>query len=337
MNITRIRKMILGTAAFLAAAQMAFSQPFAYSQNDLVLGFRKTGSHQANYEVVVDIGQGLNYLNLAAGTSTNVPNFTPAQLTTNTFPNLTFLNWSVLGFPNHLLSGYPNNTLWLTVPRANASVQSTAPGRLSFSAQQNISADIQSIFDGAVALSGQSSSNASYNNTVFVREPINDSENLTTFVGGLEDSTISTLQDTWPQNVEITTPSSFTSAVVSDFYELRPTGYSDPHTGSTTGDGYYVGYFTFNTNGTMTFTRATSYVAPPPMRLAFVRNGTTNTISFATTNGATYKLYYTNTSGIRQPTSTWPSPTATVTGNGATNSFTDVTSDTTRVYRVGAH
>src|SRR5207302_7696156 len=112
---------------------------------------------------------------------------------------------------------------------------------------------ISSIFDGAVYDSSLTASNANNNNTVLLREPINDSYNLSTFVSGRFDTTISTLQDTWIQNVEITTPSAFTSAVRCDFYELRPTGVTDPHTGQTSGNAYYMGYFELGTNGVMTF------------------------------------------------------------------------------------
>lgn len=338
-------KMILAAAGVLTMAHVAIAQPFAYKANDLLLGFRKTGAHQANYELVVNIGQGSNYVGMAAGSIVTVPNYTPAQLTPGAFPDLNFLNWSVLGNPDHSLSGYPNNTIWLTVPRANFATQTTAPQRFSPNAQQSISADISSIFDGAVQDSSLAVSNASFNNTVLVREPINDSYDLTTFVSGRFDTTISTLQDTWIQNVEITTASTFATTSLTnarcDFYEIRPTGQLDPHTGQTSGSAYYVGYFDLATNGVMTFTRSSGIVTPPPPppapTLAATRSGNTTTISFGTTNGATYTLYYTNAGGVTKPVATWPSMAGTVTGNGSTKQFTDTTTDTNRFYRVGAH
>lgn len=333
----RFGKMILTATVVLAAAVPAFAQVFNYQQNDLILGFRKTGTHQANFELVVDIGQGSNYTSLAAGASIPVPNYTTTQLTPAAFPDLNFLNWSVLGDPDHSLSGYPNNTLWLTVPRTSVGVQSTPPPRLTSSEQAAVSVDIASIFDNAVQESSLAAPNVTNNTATSVREPINDSYDLSNFVGGKSDPTISDLQDNWVQNVEITTPSSFTSAVRSDLYEVRPTGVVDPHTGQTSGNAYFVGYFELGTSGAMTFTRASVVVAPPATRLTMSRAGNTTTIKFPTTNNATYTLYYTNTSGLNKPTSTWPSLPGTVTGNGLTNQFTDTTTDSNRVYRIGAH
>jgi hypothetical protein len=92
-----------------------------------------------------------------------------------------------------------------------------------------------------------------------------------------------------------------------------------------------------NTNGTMTFTRATAYVAPAAPRLSLVRKGTTNMIMFGTANSATYTLHYTNAAGLGVATHNWPAVTTNITGNGLTNAFKDVTTDTNRFYRVIAH
>jgi len=124
--------------------------------------------------------------------------------------------------------------------------------------------------------------------------------------------------------------------VVSDLYQSVPTGSTDPNSGKTTGAAYYVGYFTLNPDGTMTFTRA-SAASPTQPVLTISRAGTTSTISLATANGTTYTLFYTNSSGLTQPVSTWPSSPTTLSGDGTTKSFSDTTSDPDRVYRVGAH
>jgi hypothetical protein len=62
-----------------------------------------------------------------------------------------------------------------------------------------------------------------------------------------------------------------------------------------------------------------------------------NTISFVTSNAVTYKLFFTNSSGLTAPVTNWPSLPGTITGDGTTKSFTDTTTDAGRVYRVGAH
>jgi len=155
--------------------------------------------------------------------------------------------------------------------------------------------------------------------------------------------TNSTLQGSWNQNnLEISTPASFTTCIVSDLYEVRPQTDSvgrpvtDPHTGQTTGPAYYVGYFQFCPDGTMTFFRASGSTPPPPPQLTVTRDGTTNYISFPSANGAVYTLYYTNSSGLTRPVSTWPNSPSTITGAGSFKTFTNSPGDAERFYRVGA-
>jgi hypothetical protein len=340
---------ILVTLGLAALSPSVGAQTFNYTNNDLLLGFRKTGTFQENYEVVVNIGKATNYLDAANGAVINVPNFSASQLTPDSFSSLNDLNWSVFGYVKtnlvNVLPGYVNNTLWLTVPRTSNNVQSVAPNRMSYSGQGTVAGYVNSIGSDAAYLS--SITTAGPDNTArFIREPINDPANLSSFMGGVFDSTASTLHDSWPQNVEITTPGSFSSgSVVSDLYEIRPLtdaqGHPvlDPHTGLTNGAAYFVGFFTFNSNGAMTFTRGsgTTPLPPPPTVLRISRAGATATIYFGTTNGATYTLYYTNSTGLAQPVNTWPSSPNTLVGNGATNSITDTSSDPNRFYRVGAH
>jgi len=161
---------------------------------------------------------------------------------------------------------------------------------------------------------------------------------LTFFIGDVGNPSIGDFKNL--PVVENITPSSFSSVSRSDFYRARPTGFADPETGLTTGPAFYLGYFSLNTDGTLTFTRATSTTTsplPPPPVLSIQRNGTTNTISFATTNGAIYKLYFTNVAGLKTQLTNWPSPSTNITGTGSASSFMDITSDTNRFYGVIAH
>lgn len=104
----------------------------------------------------------------------------------------------------------------------------------------------------------------------------------------------------------------------------------------------YQGYFTFDlSTGTphLTFTPAAApFSAPPPApTLSIARVGTTSTISFGTTNGATYNLLYNTLSGLTAPRSNWFPLGSAITGNGGTTNFTDITTDPGRVYTVTAH
>jgi len=340
-NYNMIRRLILLVIGLGFGLQICSGQPFVYKDNDLLVGFRKTGTFQANYELVIDIGQGTNYTQLAAGSSVGVPNFSPAQLS-DAFPstNLSNLNWSVLGDPRVSLSGYPASTLWLTVPRTNLTVKSTAPARLYKSLQQQTATQIASIFAGAAAISSTIGTANQDNTANLVREPINNDSDLTAFIGSQQDATASTLHDTWPANVEINTGTGFSGSTRSDLYEVRPIGALDPHTGLTNGAAWYVGYFEFKSDGTMSFTRATTNSIPPspppPPVLAIGMSGNSISISVATTNGATYSLYYTNAAGLASPVSSWSLFPTTITGDGSTKVFTDPAADVERIYRVMA-
>jgi len=334
---------VLGIAAMV---ETATAQPFTYTNNDLLIGFRKTGAFQETFEVVVNVGKAINYVQASAGTSFGVPNFTLSQLTPGSFANLNHLNWSVIGFSKtnltQVLPGYPNNVLWLTVPRSNPAVQTAPPFRVNYSANLGAATQINSIGVNGAFLSSQTASNQ-FNTASYIREPVNDARNLTAFMGGSSSSSDSTLDDNWLQNnLENSTPASFSSCIVSDLYEARPTtdalGHpvTDPHTGQTTGPAYYVGYFQFCPDGTMTFFRASGSTPPPPPQLTLTRTGTTNLISFPSANGAVYTLYYTNNAGLTRPLSTWPTSPTTITGDGSVKTFTNSPGDAERFYRLGA-
>jgi hypothetical protein len=333
-----IRRVIVAAAALVFGAQLCLSQPFLYQDNDLLVGFRKTGTFQANYELVVNIGQGSNYTRLTAGATVSVPHFSPRQLS-DAFPNtnLNNLNWSVLGNPRVSLSGYPASTLWLTVARTNPSVQSVAPARLFKSLQQQTATEIASIFAGAASISSTIGTSNQDNTATLVREPINNDSDLTAFIGSQQDGTASTLHDTWTANVENNTGTGFAGVSRSDLYEVRPIGALDPHSGLTNGPAYFVGYFEFQPNGAMTFTRATTNSTPPtppaPV-LQIGRIGNSTTISVGTTNGAVYTLHLTNSAGLFSPVSSWPVFQTTIIGDGTTKSFNDSASDPDRVYSI---
>jgi hypothetical protein len=329
----------------IAMPQTGSAQPFTYTNNDLLLGFRKTGGFAGTFETVVNIGKATNYVKAQAGTSFAVPNFNLSQLTPGSFGDVNHLNWSIFGYSKtnltSVLPGYVNNTLWLTVPRSAPGVQTAAPNRLGYASQGTVGVQISSIGNGGVYLSSQTASNQ-YNTAKFIREPANDPADLTANIQAVGDPTGSTFQDHWIQGVELSTPASFLSCLISDLYELMPLtdqqnhAVTDPHTGQTTGPAYYVGYFQFCPDGTMTFFRASASTPPPAPQLTVARNGTTNLISFPSANGAVYTLYYTNSSGLTRPVSTWPTSPTTITGDGSLKTFTNSPGDAERYYRVGA-
>ena len=359
LNISnRIRLAFLLGCALLTPGTPAQAQVFAPVNNDLFATFRKVTPYTESYEVVADLGQAGTFLNQAAGTTVTLNAFTPAQLTNGSFLNLNNLSWSVFGaYSGSGYVGYTNNTLWLTVPRANNATPSTAPTRLGFSTQQQVKSKMGSIWSvsgGAGYVSQQLAVSNQFNTPVFVRESLSAyaGNNLATWMAGVNDPTQGTLSDTWPStqpnsgNLENTTPAAFSaSSVRSDLYEVRPAvnasglAITDPHTG-TTGLAYYVGYFEFFSTGVMTFTRATATsTAPAAVTLSITRNSTThvNTISFPSASGVTYQLVYTSTAGLTTATANWTTVAGTISGDGTTKSFTDTTTDANRFYRVVEH
>lgn len=343
-------KIAIATAftGFLLAPDLS-AQTFAYSNNDLALGFRKTGIYQESYEAVIDIGSATNYVNLQSGTTIPVPNFTAAQLSPDTFSDLDFLSWSVIGFARtntiSVLPGYQNNTLWLTAPRSAPATQSAPPSRLSFGQQGAVVTQIKSILSGAAYLSSLSSAGPD-NTATFVIEPVNNTANLSSFIGSVVDSSGSTLRDTWPSQLETTTPANFAAASMADFYEVRPTvdpqgnPVTDPHTGQTSGDAYYLGFFTLNANGSMTFTRGSSTVItnlpPSAPTLTISRTDNSTHIALTTDKGATYTLYSTDTAGLAMPLTSWTALPTKITGDGSSKEFVDTSTDAIRFYRVSA-
>lgn len=110
------------------------------------------------------------------------------------------------------------------------------------------------------------------------------------------------------------------------------TFYNSTDTGAVTSPGT----FTLTSNGVLTFNLATS--APPAPRIVSVtRSGSNSTIYFTTANGFTYTLYYTNSAGLLTSVANWPKLSATVMGNGLTNSLSDTTSVADRFYAISAH
>lgn len=335
--------------ALMLLPEITNAQYFPYTTyGDTLACFRRPSN--PSYEMIVDISNILKYVQLPVGTVTNINYYSTNQLKDafSTFPDI---QWSVLAtFQGSIAwSNYPAYTVWFTLPRSSPGTPTTPPARQSTSFNTPIRSGILAVGSGANQISTALGTTNSDNNTQLVLEPVgpNDPSQLYTqytYSTHVEDPSDATVADFGGQlsfSVENNTGAPFSSAVVSDFYQSVPTGKVDPTTGLTTGNSTYLGFFTMNPNGTMTFTRQSSSVTnsppPPPPVLSVTRSGTTSTISFGTTNGATYTLYFTNSGGLKQPMSTWPSVSTNITGNGSMNSFQDITTDPNRFYRVGAH
>ncbi|HZR16493.1 MAG TPA: hypothetical protein VFE51_04135 [Verrucomicrobiae bacterium] len=362
MNKESIRQ--LGTKLIfvgaLAVPSLAQAQYFNIPGNgDLMAGFRKTGAHQGTNEMVVYLDNVTNLIKLPMNSTVTLKNLTATGQTDAFSSDLTFLQWSVfggvyLGDPwNTSLGTFPHATIWYTLPRTNSAVPSVPKPRIAATAQSGATVSMESIGNGANYISSilPGGTNAA-NNTTLVVEPYQKSYSqfyLTTFMGDPSNPTLGDLGGASINfNIEQTTPSPFTSTSRADLYESAPapggrpgnlTYYPDPITGSTTSV-YYVGHFDLSPTGVLTFTRepaGTQVTPPPPPSVNVAFNTSTSTISFGTTNGATYTVVYTNFSGLTAPRSSWPVLGAPIIGNGGTASVQDSFSPEGRVYSVIAH
>jgi PKD repeat protein len=303
----------LALLALLAWPQMSSAQIYftATGSGDVDATFRKWGQYQEDYEMVVYLGNITNFLALPAGATTNISNYSTSQLDTMCPDNLNNLQWAVfstfdLNDTQTPLGFFPGSTCWFTVPRANVKIQTTPFERDSLTGTDNLASQMGSLAVAANSISQQTvqdgggSTNADNNTLVIL-------ESLATFETGEAGLTVSSLigdannyalgdfrgllfqnDDVYAENV---TSNKFTSPAISDFYQDVPDSdandglFIDPITGLTNGAVYYVGYFTLNPSGTMTFTRAAAVTTPAA-----------GSITATLTNGfAPLKVVFTNT------------------------------------------
>jgi len=315
--------------AALALPELASAQTFFnYNQyGDVLAGFRKTGTSRGTYELVVDLGNVTNFLSVSAGSTITITNVSTNVLNHSFSTNNNNLQWSVFAtFYGSVSSwstpqgSFPVDTLWFTLPGTNVATQTQAPTRNSPTSQQNQKNSMLSVGANANTISQNLVTTNTDNNTVLVKEsiasyPLNI---LSDFIGDQSDYTIG---DFGPggsplaSTVENTTPASFIAAQRSDFYQVCPSTKVDPITGSTTA-AYFVGYFIFNPNGSMMFTRATAALAAPAA----------GSITSTATNGfSPLTVVFTNTASGSITNWVWNFGNGTIitntTGGNVTNTF----------------
>jgi len=330
----------LAIVAVLVLPEIASAQYFTAGKGDLLAGFRVP--NVGSYELVVNVGNISNFLAQPIGTVIPISSFSGAL--SDSFSSHNNLQWSVSAAfltagPGGSWDGFPGNTVWYTLPRANPSIQTSTPSRQSDDIQSNLKQSILSIAIGATDIGTALGTTNQDNNTVLVREPAGNTEDYSVQVKDPQNIYLGDFGGYLPSTAENTTPSNFVSAVVSDLYLAVPNGKVDPINSTTSGPADYVGYFTFNPDGSMTFTRAVPAPPQPPVPqiTSITRASGTTTVYFTTTNGPTYVLYYTNSTGLATSVTNWPSSPTTLTGDGGTDHLSDTTTVSNRFYKVGAH
>jgi PKD repeat protein len=269
----------------MTSAQVYFTDT---GEGDVNAGFRKTGQYQEQYEMMVYLGNISNFMALPPGTQINITNYTHQDLTNMCPDNLGNLQWSVFagfqpsGGPLTNSAGiFPGYTTWFTVPRANASVQTMPIPRISYTFAADLTDPILGVGAAASEVSALLGNTNVYNNSMVVLEPINLSpgQNLTAFIGDSQNPAFGDFGgEAIDFSVENVTSNNFTTPAVSDFYVDVPNSsgkkiFIDPLTGQATGNDDYLGYFTLNPSGTMTFTKASAVSVPTVGFTSSVTNG----------------------------------------------------------------
>jgi hypothetical protein len=253
---------------------------------------------------------------------------------TGTFENTSFsVTASAFAGPTNSM-GVAVDTVWATIPRSDPATANPPWTRQIRTYTAGAANAIYSIGNLAATYSKNHVSDPLVNTSTAVGIPPGNPYSCESYLGPGGDVNGNYFV------VENSSLSPFTSPIVSDFFMEVPLFFPDPlQDNATNGPTSYLGYFTFSPDGSLTFTRKSNAAAPPPPAptLSILRAGTTSTISFSTTNGATYSLIYTNPSGLSAPRSAWPMLGSPVIGTGGPTNFVDTTTAADRVYSVTAH
>jgi hypothetical protein len=287
-----------------------------YAVGDVLVCFRKGGN-----DMVVDAGPLFAFTNAAANSRISITQYAGTQLAQVGTNGVSWSAFTWLG----------NNTLFITRPRASVNSQTTAWQAESSPAQGGTAARMATIPPGALDELNLLVYPVSTPSAVVEEDTSDGNPNYTDGVSyhqALAGGYGGNFNGTFQGNPENTTSNNFTTTGLpnrSDFYQLTPTG------GFALGK--WVGYFELSTNGAMTYV---AYPSTPAVLGSINRSGSLTTIQYKTGLYGTYTLRETNSLTSGTPIASWP-PIATLTsGDTATHTITDTTSDSVRFYTITA-
>jgi hypothetical protein len=328
MNSIRIcrplRVVLLAVSAFAFLNSTISTATFSYTNVDLVAGFRRAGGSS---DLVVDLGPVPYYEGLPLRTVVNVTNV-QASLLTAAFPNLNDLSWSISAAMrgNTNYPQYPLQTIWVSSPRPNINTPGLVYVRKGQFTQGTIASQIDSIGAGAVTY-GNSVPAGTNNTQTGIVISSTDGNSYTTLM-----TTNGDFAGTFQSNAENTTPSNFSSGGTvsrSVLYKLLPGS-----GGTLNIPGTAIGFFDFGSDGSLTFT-----AGPPPERTTITSlqlNGRIATISSVTVNSVSYRLRFTDGTGLTSPVSAWNTNGTVIIGNGSVQSLQDTSGSSARFYAIEA-
>ena len=287
-----------------------------YAVGDVLVCFRKGGN-----DMVVDAGPVSTLTNATANQRIPITQYTGTQLAA---VGTNGVSWSAFTWLS-------DNTLFVTEAR-NSLGQQTIPWQAkSSSAQSGTALLMATIPPGALdelnllvysvstptAVVEEDSSSGNPNYT----DGLSYHDALTGSYGGQFDGT-------FVGNPENTTSNNFTlkgAVVRSDFYQMTPTsGYAL---------GKWLGCFELSTNGVMTYV---AYPSTTPVIASIARSNGTTTITYTAGLYGTYTLRGTNSLTSGTAMANWPAITTLTSGDTATHTITDTTTDNVRFYTITA-
>ena len=317
-SIQLIQSVLCASALLLTAATQVQANTFGYTNGNVLICFRKTPSGTA--DLIVNAGPISYFTNLAPNAKVSVNAYTGTQLGPVGTNNLAWSAWAYFDYtasPTGL-----RNMMYMTSPRADLNTQTTPYYCETYNAQGGTISKLGAISAGAVNNANYSVLNTS--TAVLESESYNYNNSAVSYLIGLGNTL--DFRQTFQAAPDQYTPANFTTAGVpvrSDLYWLAPA------TGEP--DAKFLGYFELSTNGLMTYTAYPSATVVTPGGLHITRTGTTNRITFTTGSIGTYTLRGTNSLTSGTAMTNWPALSS-VSGNGSSQTLSDVTTNSTRFY-----
>jgi hypothetical protein len=328
MNLKKLRNLGALAICFAGLAAQAQTINNTYADGDLILDFSKVG---AAYDVEVDLGNLASLTNAAAtaGGTVKITAYDPTNQVINIFTGLNALSFSIFGIQHYASGSVAANTSYLSAQQSGTSPNSP-PNDLPGSVQNTLRSTELGILglqlDGSFAISGLlpwsagNTSDSTYNSATVAIIPSASTSSYTSLAGGFSGA-----PSGFPANTTSGTFSTDGKGAVSDLFEFDPVG--------PTHKAVYVGYFTFNLDGTLYFSLPT----PPVTAITSVtKNAGTVSVNFNTVSGTNYRLLY--TTNIKLNRSSWTIIPGSVSGTGATGTLTDTSAtDAARFYTVQSY
>ena len=287
-----------------AAGVVHTASAFTYFDSDLLLVFRKDGFNDVEF----NLGSVSNYLGKAVGTKLTVSNW-DTNLVRATYNNsLASVKFLLVAATSATDS---SRRIWSTSAQLNPA---TPPTDLSGSRWGQLRSKLSFVGTEATNITAGSASQ-SY---VVASSDLSSYTYIVSDGGQVDAATIAGLE---PFPVETENPATLL------FYELKISNLSVKPAAA------LIGSFSLESSGALTFTAGPlSSPLPQPRITSITRAGSVSTISFTTTNNASYRLRYT----ADLATGAWTTLPTVVAGDGANKTLTDNTSGPQRFYTVEA-